>query len=153
MQGSSTVRLGSPTPRIARTSVAIALMAGMLLAMGGVASASGERTSRLTDEVVFDPNAVPPRPWRLELGDAFVGTGNISKGWELPTGAVWTPSLLIWGSYRTALQAFEGGNDEDVNCGKGPRTRRTPTRVGDPDRPDALRPQGDVYQRGVSGTP
>ena len=54
----------------------------------------------------------------IEIGPVFLGAGNISKGIELPTGAVWTPSLLIWGNMRSALQVYDTGNDRDPNCGK-----------------------------------
>lgn len=69
------------------------------------------KTSRISDDkvTIVDPDTVPDRPARLELGNAFVGTGPISKGFELPTGQVWTPSLLIWGNHRTALQVFNTG--------------------------------------------
>lgn len=65
-------------------------------------------SSRVSDESVpeIDFTFIPARPRRLELGNDFVGTGSISKGWTLPTGAVWTPSLLFFGTYRTALQRF-----------------------------------------------
>ncbi len=54
---------------------------------------------------------VPKRPKPLlELGAPFLGTGNIDPGFILPTGAVWQPSLLVYGTYRTALQSFDDGN-------------------------------------------
>jgi hypothetical protein len=56
----------------------------------------------------LNPNAVPPRPAPLiELGDKFFGAGPLQKGIELPTGAVWMPDLTVFGTYRTAFQAFE----------------------------------------------
>jgi len=39
----------------------------------------------------------------LEIGDTFLGPGNISPGFTLPTGAVWQPNLIVWGGFRTAL--------------------------------------------------
>ena len=70
---------------------------------------SGEHGSRLTDErIPLDPNAVPERPRPLvELGDPFLGSGTLEKGFELPTGAVWQPSLLVFGTLRTAYQSFD----------------------------------------------
>ncbi len=54
---------------------------------------------------------VPDRPRPLlELGDPFLATGEISSGVELPTGAVWQPSLLVFGNFRTAVQAFNDGD-------------------------------------------
>ncbi|MBZ0165993.1 MAG: hypothetical protein K8I00_04235 [Candidatus Omnitrophica bacterium] len=74
---------------------------------------AGESPSRISDEprllqVAQHPKR--PRPL-LEIGDPFLKPGPISRGFELPTGAVWQPSLMAWGTYRTALQAFDNGND------------------------------------------
>lgn len=41
----------------------------------------------------------------FELGDDFLGTGRLQEPWVLPTGAVWNPSLWIFGGYRSAVQA------------------------------------------------
>src|SRR5947209_4994767 len=49
-----------------------------------------------------------PRPL-LELGDPFLGPGNIHSGFILPTGAAWNPSFILYGNYRTAVQTFENG--------------------------------------------
>lgn len=57
-----------------------------------------------TDEV--GPRAAPP----LEIGPEFLNVGNLPRGYELPTGAVWTPSLWMFGSYRTALNYFNPPN-------------------------------------------
>ncbi len=51
----------------------------------------------------------------IELGPKFLGTGNISSGFTLPTGAVWTPSLWVYGNFRTAFQAYETDNDTTVS--------------------------------------
>ena len=48
-----------------------------------------------------------PRPL-LELGDLYLSPSALQEGWELPTGAVWTPSLLVWGTARSGLQAEWG---------------------------------------------
>jgi hypothetical protein len=45
----------------------------------------------------------------LEIGDPFQGQGEIGAGYELPTGAVWNPSLLFFGVYRSALQLQNPG--------------------------------------------
>ncbi|RMG08195.1 MAG: hypothetical protein D6731_22310, partial [Planctomycetota bacterium] len=60
-----------------------------------------------------DRDAVPggrPRPL-LEIGDPFLGQTPIQEGIELPTGAVWNPSLLVYGTFRTAVQVFDNGLD------------------------------------------
>lgn len=55
----------------------------------------------------LDPSVVPPRPPPLiELGDKFFGAGPLQKGIELPTGAVWMPNFTVFGTFRSAVQAF-----------------------------------------------
>ncbi|MEM7412295.1 MAG: hypothetical protein AAF430_18850 [Myxococcota bacterium] len=48
-----------------------------------------------------------PRPI-IELGDLYLAPSALQEGWELPTGAVWTPSILVWGTARSGLQAEWG---------------------------------------------
>lgn len=50
----------------------------------------------------------------IELFEPFLGTGDISSGFRLPTGAVWQPQLLVWGNYRTALQSYDTGDGVDL---------------------------------------
>lgn len=55
---------------------------------------------------------VPDRPAPLiELGDPFLSTGPIGKGFVIPTGAHWNPSLQVFGQYRSALQTFNNGDE------------------------------------------
>ena len=57
-------------------------------------------------------NEVPDRPSPiLELGDPFLGTGPLQESFEIPTGAVWSPSFLVFGSVRTAMQTFDDGDE------------------------------------------
>ena len=42
----------------------------------------------------------------------FLGLGAITPGFETPTGAIWQPSLIIYGEYRSAVQTFNNGDDE-----------------------------------------
>lgn len=64
--------------------------------------------SRLSDKAIgLQTESMPKRPTPLlELGNSFLGTGPISLGFELPTGGVWQPSLLIYGNLRTGFNAF-----------------------------------------------
>lgn len=56
---------------------------------------------------------VPERPDTLfHLGDSFFGSGPISKGFELPTGAVWQPQFFPFGTYSTAVQTSDDGNQQ-----------------------------------------
>ncbi len=70
---------------------------------------NGNKTSRISDESapILDESVVPDRPARLEWGTPFLGTGPIAPGIELPGGQILQPSLLIFGSFRSALQSFK----------------------------------------------
>ncbi|MCP4406590.1 MAG: hypothetical protein GY807_02290 [Gammaproteobacteria bacterium] len=82
-----------------------------LLVLGSSAVASGGGESRLSDEPIpLQIEAIPERPAPiLNLGASFLETGTLSRGIELPTGAVWQPSLLLFGTLRSALQTFDDG--------------------------------------------
>ncbi len=69
----------------------------------------GESDSRFADEPI--PLAdLPERPRPLiEIGPKFLGTGNISQGFKIPTGAVWTPAFMVFGTLRTATQGADNG--------------------------------------------
>ncbi len=56
------------------------------------------------------PQRTPPL---IEIGPDFLGTGNLPKGIELPTGAVWLPALWVFGSYRTALNYHDNPNGRE----------------------------------------
>ena len=64
-------------------------------------------SSRLSDEVI--PLAkLPNRPKPLlELGSPFLGTGNIGDGFHIWTGAVWQPSFMLFGSFRSGLSLYD----------------------------------------------
>ncbi len=70
-------------------------------AAGGSSELKEEATPYLDD----DDLPIRAKPL-LEVGDKFLATGNIRRGIELPTGAVWTPSLWVYGNYRSAYQDF-----------------------------------------------
>jgi len=61
-----------------------------------------------------DEDLPPPTPPLTLFGDPLLTTGNIEPGIELPTGAVWNPSLWIFGTYRTALQVFDPVDQDRV---------------------------------------
>lgn len=98
--------------------VLVAFAATGFLSLAGGAWATdateGARTSRISDEAVtrLDVENFPKRPKPIfELGNPFLGSGNIERGIELPGGAVWQPSLVVFGTYRTALQSFDAGDE------------------------------------------
>jgi len=83
----------------------------LLILLASTALFAGDKhTSRITDEMIpLDPDKVPSRPEPiLELGEPFLDTGTLSPGFTLPTGAVWQPSLLVFGTFRTAVQSHPG---------------------------------------------
>ena len=75
-----------------------------------------ESASRISDEVIplllegFPERPKPP----IELGDHFLGTGTLSPGFELPTGAIWQPALIAFGTWRNAVQTFDDGTDVET---------------------------------------
>ena len=70
-----------------------------------------KHSSRLSDEhIPLQLEGFPERPkLLLELGNPYLGTGNIKPGVKLPTGAVWQPTLIVFGTLRTGLQSFDSG--------------------------------------------
>lgn len=78
------------------------------------ADGDGHDDSRLTDEAIplrFDDFPQRPRPI-LEIGENFLGTGTLNQGFRLPTGAVWQPYFIVFGTARSALQSFDNGDDQ-----------------------------------------
>ncbi len=67
----------------------------------------GPKGSRVDGDI----KNLPKRPTlMIELGDAFLGTGKLDPGFEVPfTGAVWQPRLWTYVINRTAFQTFQNG--------------------------------------------
>jgi hypothetical protein len=84
-----------------------------------VANAGEEESeSRLPDEPIpYKSDEDLPARARplLELGEPFLASGPIGKGFTLPTGAVWQPRLWVFGTLRTALQSFDPGDGPQVS--------------------------------------
>ncbi len=77
-----------------------------------VATAADQDPSRITDQqipLMAPDQVVRPKPI-LELGHPFQAPGLLNPGFTVPGGAVWRPSLLVFGTYRTAVQAFDNGD-------------------------------------------
>jgi hypothetical protein len=73
------------------------------------AHGDGKHSSRLTDEEIpLQLEGFPKRPkFLIELGNPYLGTGRIGKGVKLFTGAIWQPTLIAFGTFRSGLQTFE----------------------------------------------
>ena len=92
---------------------AVAISAGIgLVSTSAVyaASALSDKPKPLLSEDELPRRTAPI----IEIGPDFLGTGNLPKGWVLPTGAVWQPALWVFGSSRTSYNFVEnrrGGED------------------------------------------
>jgi hypothetical protein len=95
--------------RFLQSLVVIFALALAVPAWTPVAQAEGKGLSEeaLPPQVDSQPNR--PRPL-IELGEDFLANGKFSKGWRLPTGAVWRPQLIAFGSWRTAMQSVDTGD-------------------------------------------
>ena len=91
-----------------------ALGAARLAALAAAPSWAGGEGTELRDmELPPQVDLQPHRPRPLvELGEPFLSAGTLSRGWRLPTGAVWRPQLLLFGTWRTAVQGLKAGERE-----------------------------------------
>lgn len=104
-------RSGNNKDKAGAVRLTMGFMLTGMLAMHVLPSGAAE-TSRFSDEPIpmmtedqFAPRTAPI----IELGDPFLGTGNLSPGYELPTGAVWQPRFWVYGNMRGALQGYDTG--------------------------------------------
>ncbi len=66
------------------------------------------------EEDAIGQQPIPPRPrLLLELNERFLGPGFLKQGIEMPTGAVWRPSLWVFGQARTAIQYIDNQRPMD----------------------------------------
>ncbi len=81
------------------------------LALPGTFAAGTNDTSRFSDQPApLALDTFPQRPPPLiELGDKFLGNGNLQKGITLPTGEVISPNFWVFGNLRSAVQTFDTG--------------------------------------------
>lgn len=81
------------------------------LARGEADQPSGSPSYLSDQSGPLDLRTFPERPRPIfEIGDPFLGSGNIRKAWTLPTGAVWSPSFMVYGTLRSAAQSIDAGN-------------------------------------------
>jgi hypothetical protein len=71
-----------------------------------------ESTSRFSDVAIgLQIDDVPPRPQPLlEIGTPFLHPGEIGEGIVIPTGAVWQPNFLVYGTLRSAVLGLDRGD-------------------------------------------
>ena len=73
-----------------------------------------ESPSRLPDHPIplIPEDQIERTPPLLELGPGFLDTGRLERGFDIPTGAVWRPSLWVYGNLRTGINVIDpSGND------------------------------------------
>jgi hypothetical protein len=101
------------------------VLSALLIALSTAAlGAESEDKARFSDQPApLQLEGFPERPpLLLELGDKFLSTGNLHRGFTLPTGANWTPNLWVYGTLRSAVQTFDDG-------GNGTRTSEWANRL------------------------
>lgn len=104
----------------------IGLLTLALLLTGGISTAWAQHdddhgddygdghgsASRFSDKPIpLIPSTKRPRPL-IEIGPKFLGSGNINDGFEIPTGAVWTPALMVFGTLRSGVNGISDGLSE-----------------------------------------
>ena len=103
-----------------------------LILCAAQAFAAGD--SRLSDEPLpyLADEQLPKRTAPIvEIGDAFLGQGNIRPGFTLPTGAVWQPRLWVYGTIRSALRGADGLSSR-AQPGRSKRKRPMPVHLTAP---------------------
>ena len=67
------------------------------------------------DEHAIGLQPGPARPDLLiETNEHFLGIGFLNQGVRIKTGAVWRPSLWVFGTYRTGVNYFDAGTGAHV---------------------------------------
>ena len=66
------------------------------------------------EEYAIGLQAIPQRPPLLfEWNELFLGPGTLKQGLEIPSGAIWRPSIWVFGQYRSAIQYFDRDRSSD----------------------------------------
>lgn len=101
--------------RSLRSPLLLSTMVALLAGRAEAADSHSDDSSRFSDQPApLQLEGFPERPRPLlELGDPFLGAGNLRDPIRLPTGAVWHPSFQMYGSFRSAVQVFDGGGRAD----------------------------------------
>ncbi|HEY1583135.1 MAG TPA: zinc ribbon domain-containing protein [Chthoniobacterales bacterium] len=110
----------SPAPKTTTVTTATAVekkkSGGFLNLFGGFAASPAQHgSSALSDKpIALKLEGFPDRPKPIiEIGqNPFLGQGPIAPGIKLPTGAVWQPVFIVFGTARTAVQTFDNGTGQ-----------------------------------------
>lgn len=98
----TTTTTTSPTPK----------KSGFLNSFFGSPAKHGSALSEKPAPLQLEGFPDRPKPI-IEIGqNPFLGRGPIAPGITLPTGAVWQPVFLVFGTARTALQTFDNGTGQ-----------------------------------------
>ncbi|NRB76887.1 MAG: hypothetical protein HRU46_21210 [Verrucomicrobiales bacterium] len=74
-----------------------------------------EREGMLRARSLDDVTTEIPERRSIFGTDRFLSPGAIDEGIELKTGAIWRPSFLLFGNFRTALQSYEAADGLRTN--------------------------------------
>ncbi|MGI9434958.1 MAG: hypothetical protein ACR2Q4_09055 [Geminicoccaceae bacterium] len=114
---------GMAARKIMGTGLILATALGSIGGLAGLARAEfflGESrgSTAINDKPTkfFTTGDIPERPALLiELGENFLGEGNLQQGFELPTGAVWAPALWVFGTLRSSIQTIDTGQSDRIS--------------------------------------
>jgi hypothetical protein len=84
----------------------------MFLLANGVHASETSRLSDIAPPFKTEKDIPERTPPIIEIGDPFLGTGKISPGFKIPTGAVWQPRFWVYGQLRSAVQTWDNGDGE-----------------------------------------
>jgi hypothetical protein len=93
----------------------------LVFSIAAAEETAGHHESRLDDNPrPLQTDTFPARPAPIvQIGqNPFLGNGYIAPGFQTPTGAVWQPVFIVYGTMRSALQSTDNGavqNTEWVN--------------------------------------
>ncbi len=68
-----------------------------------------EPHTQLDDHAIGIQPGVERPPLLIETNEDFLGIGFLNQGVRIGTGAVWRPSLWVFGTYRTGVNYFDSG--------------------------------------------
>lgn len=91
----------------------IPLLTEAEVAQGGRSNAASHHHSSELSEapapLLSEEELPPPTPPILERGEKFLAAGNLNPGIELSTGAIWQPSLWVFGDFRSSIGHYSNG--------------------------------------------